>query len=278
VTSLILDFSGTYGEGRFPRTYSSGERGQQEDGTHFICLDLEQEKGFRSFADPARERRLSERLRAYGPRGIHFLDDGDFHHVSAVFLGMLREPFELMVFDHHTDMQPSAFGNDLLTCGSWVREVLLHNPNLSLVTIAGPPAASFAETDGLDPALRAKIHGVTAEECRDLSADPARAGTLPLYLSVDKDILRRGDAVTNWDQGDFTLEELLSLIRKMTAGRRIIGADICGGLSPEEESDLPEEIPEDEEYGDPAEINERSDRALFETIRALPGFRESAVK
>ena len=31
---------------------------------------------------------------------------------------------------------------------------------------------------------------------------------LPLYISVDKDVLRPGDAMTAWSQGDMTAEEL----------------------------------------------------------------------
>ena len=56
-------------------------------------------------------------------------------------------------------------------------------------------------------------------------------GNLPLYISVDKDIMDTSECITNWDQGDLTLSELGELIGVLSEGRRVIGADICGGLS-----------------------------------------------
>lgn len=51
------------------------------------------------------------------------------------------------------------------------------------------------------------------------------------YLSIDKDVMCRDSARTNWDQGDMTLQELKDLIIRISYKYVIIGADVCGGLT-----------------------------------------------
>ena len=58
--------------------------------------------------------------------GIHFFDNGNYHYMSKLWTDRLQEPFTLIVFDHHPDMQPPRFGG-ILSCGGWVKEVLDHN-------------------------------------------------------------------------------------------------------------------------------------------------------
>lgn len=58
---------------------------------------------------------------------------------------MVKEPFELLVFDHHTDMQRPAFGG-ILSCGGWIREALETNENLKHVILVGPPETAMEET------------------------------------------------------------------------------------------------------------------------------------
>ena len=50
-----------------------------------------------------------------------------------------------------------------------------------------------------------------------------------VYISIDKDVLSRVFARTDWDQGTMTLDELSAALRKLRAERRIIGVDLCGG-------------------------------------------------
>ena len=62
---------------------------------------------------------------------------------------------------------------------------------------------------------------------------------LPLYISVDKDVLCSGDARTTWSQGDLRLEELLEMLQELLKrfhreGQQILGMDICGETDPEE--------------------------------------------
>ena len=54
---------------------------------------------------------------------------------------------------------------------------------------------------------------------------------IPVYLSIDLDYLSQDEFRTDWDQGSATLEYMIEEIRKAVNGRRIIGIDICGGIT-----------------------------------------------
>ena len=51
---------------------------------------------------------------------------------------------------------------------------------------------------------------------------------IPIYISIDKDVLSEDYAITDWDQGDMTIDEMISLLKDITKDRQIIGVDICG--------------------------------------------------
>lgn len=67
--------------------------------------------------------------------------------------------------------------------------------------------------------------------------DPSEASclredrALPIYISLDKDLLRPGEAFCNWSQGVTSAEELFGLLRACDAKREILGLDICGEIS-----------------------------------------------
>ena len=58
----------------------------------------------------------------------------------------------------------------------------------------------------------------------------------PLYISLDKDVLRLGDAFCNWSQGVMSMGELEKLLTFCYASRRLLGLDICGEISVLEQS------------------------------------------
>ena len=51
---------------------------------------------------------------------------------------------------------------------------------------------------------------------------------VPFYISLDKDVLSRHFARTNWSQGELSLPVLEHLMGSMLQSRRVIGVDICG--------------------------------------------------
>lgn len=55
-----------------------------------------------------------------------------------------------------------------------------------------------------------------------------KENSIPVYLSIDKDILREEDASVNWDQGKTSLEELLALVKSCFEKQNLAGVDICG--------------------------------------------------
>jgi hypothetical protein len=54
-----------------------------------------------------------------------------------------------------------------------------------------------------------------------------------VYISLDKDVMGEADALTDWDQGQMTLKELLTIIGKITASANLVGMDICGERAPQ---------------------------------------------
>ena len=67
---------------------------------------------------------------------IHFFDNGNYHYMSKLWTDKIQEPFTLIVFDHHPDMQPPRFGG-ILSCGGWVLEVLEKNKFIQNAIIIG---------------------------------------------------------------------------------------------------------------------------------------------
>ena len=132
---------------------------------------------------------------------IHLIGTGDYHYISLFWLERIAEPFELLLFDNHPDDQPTAFGTDILSCGSWV---------------AGARSLPFC---------RATRWIRSLEDLSDCNPDH------PVYISIDLDILSTDFARTDWDQGDMTLDGLCEALAGLSASCRIIGADICGGIT-----------------------------------------------
>jgi len=164
-------------------------------------------------------------------QAVHEIGTGDYHYQTLFWLERVTEPFQLVLFDHHPDDQPGAFGEGLLSCGGWVaeaRRLPLLDKDLWIRA-----AADF-------PALRS---------LRDL----------PVYLSIDLDVLSTEYARTDWDQGDMTLGELCGAIGELTATRRILGVDICGGNTPEKGAS-PEDLA----------LNASTGEALYGLFRDLP--------
>ncbi|MBP5252300.1 MAG: arginase family protein, partial [Lachnospiraceae bacterium] len=136
----------------------------------------------------------------------------------------IEEPYDLLLIDHHTDMQEASFGG-LLSCGSWAREVLENDVHLGTLTLIGPEKF---EEGGEEITLTEAGRKLTGCVYRGKGF----AGVeFPLYISVDKDAMDKSECITNWDQGDLTTDELTKLLEGLAGGRGVIGADICGGLS-----------------------------------------------
>ena len=88
-----------------------------------------------------------------------------------------------------------------------------------------------------------------------------RADAPAAYISIDKDVLSREYARTNWDQGEMTLDELFARIKDISLTHRIIGVDICGELTLQKGA-----------CSEDVSINSETNRRIQEFLLNLPGF------
>lgn len=227
---LLMNFTHVYEQERFIRN----QRFQWID-----CTDL---NGTDCYCDKEAAEALRQRIAPYAPDGIHFIDSGNYHYLTKFWTEKIRQPFSLVVFDHHPDMQPSLF-EEMLSCGSWVKNVLDTNPNLQKVLLVGA-AERLIRAIPPEYRPRVKCYSETAlsheEAWKDFSREHVRE---PVYISVDKDVLDHESSATNWDQGSLSLKELEQLLGIIFRQENIIGVDICGECSPsldlfEEEREL----------------------------------------
>jgi hypothetical protein len=188
---------------------------------------------------------------------------GDYHHLASVFLEAVDEPITVLHFDNHPDW---SWCLQRRHCGSWVLEAL-ELPHVERVITIGPCSADIDRPDGdirRVAALMGGQHVVFPWQRPDTAVSPqlpsgiahtVRSGMLSwqnlagcdwmefvaslrtlvptrkVWLSIDKDVLGPRDAVTNWDQGQMSLDQLVTAIARIGHGFCIAGVDICGDYS-----------------------------------------------
>ena len=200
---LIVDVSGVYAEEGFPEALRAA-------GYPFEELDMTGLEGTECYCDPEAEAVLREAIATRQER-LRWIDGGDYHYLSKLFAEREKEPFTLVLLDHHPDDQAPALG-EILSCGGWVRDLMRDSKALERVIAVGPEG-SLQTVEELRAALR--------------ETSPRR-----VYVSLDKDVMGPGDARTNWSQGTLTLAEVREMLRTvLESGAEIVGVDICGELS-----------------------------------------------
>lgn len=208
-------------------------------------LDFTTLSGTNGFCDDAAADEIRRRIADFPARGLHFLDNGNFHYLTRFWCEKITEDFVLVVYDHHVDLRKPVFPG-LMSCGSWIRDVLLRNSHCRAVLIIGPERAQadiiereLQSLIGDDQPLRsstsASVSCFTEDDILDGRAarelphilDELR---LPIYISIDKDVLSRKVLRTNWDQGIMTEAEFRHEFDRFTTDPEIhiLGADICG--------------------------------------------------
>lgn len=129
--------------------------------------------------------------------GLCWCDTGDYHYLSLLRARKLAGPFELILLDNHSDDFDVC---GLLSCGNWVTELK-------------------------------KECSCTCTLLRNFTDYKEKPDGLPVFLSLDLDVLREDDFITNWDQGVMSLGELEAILRSVFSTRRVLGADVCGGIT-----------------------------------------------
>lgn len=214
-TIVVMNFTGVYNNEPFARN------------PQFVWLDCQHLNGTECYCDEEGASALRCMIADYPPQGIHFIDSGNYHYVTKFWTDKLTTPFALLMFDHHPDMQPPLFEH-ILSCGSWVKDVLDTNANCRRVIIAGVSDHLLQEV----PAEYAdRIHFYSESSLSQEEGWKAFASehvSEPVYISIDKDVLDPSSAITNWDQGSLTLPMLEQLLAVVFRQEQVIGIDICG--------------------------------------------------
>ena len=223
-----MNFSGIYRQQQFWRT---GEIQRQ----NISWVEVQELTGSNCYCDEEAAKVLKEKLEKFSAGEIHFIDSGNYHYMSRIWLEKLETPFRLVAFDNHTDMQLPAFGG-LLSCGGWIAASLEELPLLEKVILIGPDQEAFDQTE---PVFRQKVQYLSREKLRIMTPEEKRAFfekmemDYPMYISVDKDVLCKDDASTTWSQGDMTLEELCQFVEILLDKQQILGMDVCGECDPD---------------------------------------------
>ena len=267
----VQDFTGVYAEQPFMQELR--EKSAKSADIHW--LDCTKIVGTDCYCDDDAVKAINEMIDSAGTTtGIHFFDNGNYHYMSKLWTDRVQEPFSLIVFDHHPDMQPPRFGG-ILSCGGWVLEVLQNNKfiqNVVIIGVADHLADEIREelTQTGNTQVLNKITFVKESELSSVGLDSSpKSLTLlkqqvakyrisatpqnddgnrihltshtthstPIYLSIDKDALAPAFAATNWDQGSLSVESLKKIITELAANHKILGIDICGERAHDFEGD-----------------------------------------
>lgn len=219
--TVIMNFSGIYKNQNFYKNYAEEE---------IFWTELSDLSGCNCYCDAEASDRIRKEIQAFTGKGLHFIDSGNYHYMTRLWLEKLQIPFRLLVFDNHTDMQPPAFGG-LLSCGGWIVASLEELPLLQEVILVGPDEEAYTQ---VEPDLQQKVLFLSREKLSTMTAEEKvgffnnLSEDLPLYVSVDKDVLCKGDASTTWSQGDMHLSELMSFLELVLERQNILGMDVCG--------------------------------------------------
>lgn len=211
------------------------------------------------------ERRIPDR----GRGAVTFLGSGDFHHVTGMLIDRFDEPITVIDFDFHPDWDTAI---PLLHCGSWVTHAMknrnvvklvmvgtssrdlspfsvqsgdlnsLKNDRIEIYPYSCRPAAVFFRTVPPNISLETRRYPFfTRIRWNELKQKNIvefllhvirRLPTKKVYVTIDKDCLAPEEVLTNWDQGEMSLEDLLVMLKMIKENLDIIGMDVAGDYSP----------------------------------------------
>lgn len=174
---------------------------------------------------------------------------GDFHHLTALWLRKMAEPFTLVCFDNHPDwdVRPPKW-----VCGGWLNRAL-ELPRLERASIWGCgnfecwwPHQVFGNrkaersgrldvhpwADDRSPSEQKRRGAILRTNWREHFQNFTRGLTgAAVYISIDLDCLVADDAVTNWENGRFTAGDLEWALQQLRESCRVAGGDVCGPFS-----------------------------------------------
>jgi arginase family enzyme len=175
---------------------------------------------------------------------------GDFHHVTALLARRVEKPFVVVSFDNHPDwdVRPPRW-----CCGSWINRAL-ELPHVDKVSVWGCgnfecwwPGQLFGNrraerrstlevhpwADNRSEADRQRRGAILQSNwrehftafCEDLSGRN-------VYVTIDIDCLGPEEAVTNWENGRFSVADVEWALTELRSRAEVVAGDICGAFSP----------------------------------------------
>lgn len=176
---------------------------------------------------------------------------GDFHHLSALWVARAEQPLTLVSFDNHPDwdIRPPTW-----CCGNWINRALdlAHVEKVSVWgcgnfecwgmhrlwgnhrDVRRGRLEAHPWADERPPRDRARPHSICAGNWRErFSAFAGGLAGKAIYVTVDLDCLRDGEAVTNWENGRFSVDDVCWALDALREQGTIVAGDICGAYSPQ---------------------------------------------
>ncbi|KPU27164.1 hypothetical protein TR13x_06270 [Caloranaerobacter sp. TR13] len=161
---------------------------------------------------------------------VVFLGSGDYHYLSYFLIKNLYKKPYLILFDNHFDMNYSP--DEMLSCGSWVREALMDN------LIRGVLVIGASSTSKPKKFWHPKIvHITNYSDMIDLNKYK-NIFKYDLYISIDKDVLDSSVLKTDWDQGKMKEDTLLRWLFEINSKGKVVGVDLCGDIKQDPISEL----------------------------------------
>ena len=207
----------------------------------------EEAQGLRFISSKAKIEKFSSAHRdEFRPYTLY--GSGDFHHLSAVWSRQFTEPFLILSFDNHPDwdIRPPHW-----SCGAWVNRAL-ENALVQSVNVWGCdsfecnlPGRLLGNRNAARE-NRLRVHPWAQKGRRypswlqPILAETWRSqflgwlDTIPeqrVYVTIDLDCLSPEEALTNWENGRLTCDDLVWALQALRNQAQVIGGDLCGAWS-----------------------------------------------
>lgn len=222
----------------------------------------------RLYSNEKTAKAISDKLGRASSNSITFLGSGDFHHVAGLLIDNFDEDISVISFDHHPDWDilPPKIG-----CGSWVTRILdknnvkkvvlmgvssgdispslfrvgnyesLKDDRVEIYPYQHKPTKVFFKRIPENISCTVRRHPFFDEiywqELKEKNIGEFflhvlhRLPSKKVYVTIDKDCLRRQYSLTNWEEGYFELEDLLLMLKFIKENTEIVGLDITGDYS-----------------------------------------------